>query len=96
MKYLKLTPLDTLFFRDGRPFNAGETGQMEVGSVFPPSANTVVGCLRAAFARELGWDGRGSWHDTITEKLGEWRRSKSAHLSRSLLTQRNRMLISCA
>jgi CRISPR-associated protein Cmr3 len=71
VKHLKLTPLDTLFFRDGRPFNAGETGQMEVGSVFPPSANTVVGCLRAAFAKELGWDGRGAWNGAITKKLGD-------------------------
>lgn len=71
MTHLKLTPLDTLFFRDGRPFNAGETGQMEVGSVFPPSANTVVGCLRAAFARKLGWDGRGAWNGAITKKLGD-------------------------
>lgn len=70
MKHLKLTPLDTLFFRDGRPFNAGETGQMEVGSVFPPSANTVVGCLRAAFAKELGWNGHGAWDSAIIGKLG--------------------------
>ena len=71
MRYIKLTPLDTLFFRDGSPFNAGETGQMEVKSVFPPSANTVVGCLRAAFARELGWLGHGRWKKDITDQLGD-------------------------
>jgi CRISPR-associated protein Cmr3 len=71
MKHIKLTPLDTLFFRDGSPFNAGETGQMEVASVFPPNASTVVGCLRAAFARALGWSGHGRWKKDITDKLGD-------------------------
>lgn len=74
MRYFHLTPLDTLFFRDGSPFNAGETGQMEVRGTFPPSPTTVAGALRAAFARQLGWseDGRGrSWDGSIIEKLGE-------------------------
>ncbi|MEW6637748.1 MAG: type III-B CRISPR module-associated Cmr3 family protein, partial [Actinomycetota bacterium] len=52
MNYYRLEPLDTLFFGDGSPFNAGETGQMEVEGTFPPSPTTVVGALRAAFARE--------------------------------------------
>lgn len=73
MTHIKLTPLDTLFFRDGSPFNAGETGQMEVSSVFPPNASTVVGCLRAAFARELDWSEKNGrrWSTDIAKKLGD-------------------------
>ncbi len=72
MRYFHLTPLDTLFFRDGSPFDAGETGQMEVRGVFPPGPATVAGALRAAFARQLGWNGDSrSWDASIIEKLGE-------------------------
>lgn len=69
MRHFRITPLDTLFFRDGSPFNTGETGQMEVRGVFPPSPTTVAGSLRAAFARQLGWNGgSGSWD---ARKLGD-------------------------
>ncbi len=72
MKTYKLTPLDTLFFRDGRPFNLGETGQLEVVGTFPPSPTTVVGALRAALARGHGWTGESSkdWDDALKEVLG--------------------------
>lgn len=66
----KLTPLDTLFFRDGRPFNLGETGQMEVEGVFPPSPTTVVGAMRAALARNRDWQ-QGSWSSDIKRILGD-------------------------
>jgi CRISPR-associated protein Cmr3 len=69
MRHYELTPLDTLFFGDGSPFNAGETGQMEVRGVFPPNPATAVGALRAAFARQLGWDGK-NWNGEIINKLG--------------------------
>ena len=69
MKTFKLTPLDTLFFRDGRPFNLGETGQLEVSGTFPPSPTTVVGALRAAFARGQDWSA-GDWDDTLKKVLG--------------------------
>jgi CRISPR-associated protein Cmr3 len=42
---LRLTPLDTLFFREPRPFTAGE--QTEGRSVFPPTALTLQGMLRS-------------------------------------------------
>lgn len=71
MKYYRLEALDTLFFGDGSPFNAGETGQMEVKGTFPPSPATVVGTLRAAFARQLGWTG-GNWNESIRAKLGSY------------------------
>lgn len=40
-----LRPLDTLFFRDARPFTAGEGTDGQ--SLFPPSPMTVQGMLRA-------------------------------------------------
>lgn len=70
MKHYELIPLDTLFLGDGSPFNAGETGQMEVRGIFPPNPSTAVGALRAAFARQLGWDGK-NWTEYIIARLGE-------------------------
>ncbi len=50
MEKLIFEPLDTLFFRDGRPFNQGE-GNGGVESLFPPSPTTLVGAARVALAR---------------------------------------------
>lgn len=36
MTTLVLHPLDTLFFRDGRPYNQDDPTQAEAASVFPP------------------------------------------------------------
>lgn len=55
MTTLVLHPLDTLFFRDGRPYNQDDPGQVEAASLFPPYPPTVVGAVRAAAARALGW-----------------------------------------
>ena len=74
MKHYKITPLDTLFFRGGQPFNAGETGQMEVKGQFPPSPATAVGAMRAALARAYGWDGQSNWAEknpVFKEILGD-------------------------
>lgn len=54
MTLLTFTPLDTLFFRDGRPYNKDESNA-QVVSQFPPFAPTLIGAARAAFARKLGW-----------------------------------------
>ena len=70
-KAYKLTPVDSWFFRDGRPFNQGETNQTDVISLFPPFATTVVGAVRASLARGLGWSGRGGWATEIKDKLGD-------------------------
>ena len=69
MKTYQVAPLDTLFFRDGRPFNLGETGQMEVEGSFPPSPTTLVGAMRAALARSRGWTS-GAWNDALVSVLG--------------------------
>ncbi|MFQ3246387.1 MAG: CRISPR-associated protein Cmr3 [Arenicella sp.] len=55
-----IDPVDSLFFRQARPFSSGENA---VGqhSVFPPAPHTVVGAIRAQWATQQGWKGRGSW-----------------------------------
>jgi CRISPR-associated protein Cmr3 len=50
----RFTPLDTLFFRDGQPFNAGETVWLE--SLFPPSGRTLQGVIRSAIVEYSGMD----------------------------------------
>ncbi|MEG6617610.1 type III-B CRISPR module-associated Cmr3 family protein [Peptococcaceae bacterium 1198_IL3148] len=47
--------LDTLFFRDATPYNAGEGGQSEINSIFPPFMNTLQGAIRVALAYGQGW-----------------------------------------
>jgi len=61
-RWLQIEPVDAWFFRDGRPFNRGES-QDDLECLFPPAPVTVVGALRAALARERGWSGSGSWTD---------------------------------
>ncbi len=65
-----LTPVDAWFFRDGRPYNQGESGQTHAHSLFPPFAPTVVGMIRASLARDRGWSGRGPWDESLHEVLG--------------------------
>jgi CRISPR-associated protein Cmr3 len=64
-------PVDSLFFRDGRPYIKGESEQVNVVSQFPPAPATLVGAVRAATARSLGWSGQGAWNDGIKQKLGD-------------------------
>jgi len=69
MPRLTLEPTDTWFFRDGRPYHR-DLPQVDAVTVFPPSPTTVVGAVRAAYARALGWHG-GSWDETIKHALGD-------------------------
>lgn len=46
--------LDRLFFRDGRPFNAGEMAWLD--SQFPPTGQTLQGAVRTAVLVHLGAD----------------------------------------
>ncbi len=57
MTTLILRPHDTLFLRDGRPFEQGDQEQAAAAGIFPPYPPTVVGALRAALARARGWPG---------------------------------------
>ena len=49
------TLLDTGFFRNGQPFNAGEGGYIGVRSIFPPTISTLQGAIRTALAVAKGW-----------------------------------------
>lgn len=73
-RFFTLSPTDTLFFRDGRPFNQDDMGLAHAHSVFPPFPTTVSGAIRAALALGRGWTPeQGSWASTPTllEILGD-------------------------
>jgi len=64
--HLVLNAIDTLMFRDGRPFNQNDAGASEAVSVFPPYPPTLVGAVRAALWKQLG----GQKKDWCDKKLG--------------------------
>lgn len=67
----RLTPVDTWFFRDGRPFEMGAM-QSDAESLFPPPTRTLVGALRLALARGQGYTpSREKWGRPIAEVLGD-------------------------
>ncbi len=53
---LRLTALDTLFFRESRPFE--NIGGIELAGTFPPPARTVLGAIRSAIGEAMGIDWR--------------------------------------
>ena len=63
--------LDSLFFRESRPMDS--IGNAELNSVFPPSARTLIGAIRAG----LGESNHINWQ--------EYRRDKEGHRLNSLL-----------
>lgn len=69
MKLIRFDSLDSLFFRDGRPYNQGELSQTGVSSAFPPSPPTLIGAIRAACARALGCR-FGAWSEEVKTHLG--------------------------
>ncbi|MGC8977694.1 MAG: type III-B CRISPR module-associated Cmr3 family protein, partial [Candidatus Ratteibacteria bacterium] len=50
--FYKIKPLDTLFFRDGRPFSMG--AETWANPVFPPYPSTVYGAIRTWLIFEWG------------------------------------------
>lgn len=68
-RWYQITPADSWFFRDSRPANAGED-QSDLQSIFPPHPQTIVGAIRAALARRLGWQG-GPWSERVGAQLGD-------------------------
>lgn len=77
MRAYSISPLDTWFFRDGRPYLMNESSQVDVRSLFPPSAHTVIGAMRASLARAMGWNGRSRdrWSADIMSVLGDGRKN---------------------
>lgn len=71
MKTYLFSPLDTWFFRDGRPYNQGEMNQAELSSLFPPPSTGIVGGMRSALAMNQGWTGKGDWPSAIKQALGD-------------------------
>ena len=71
MTLVRFDPLDSLFFRDGSPYQKEETNQSGTASMFPPAPPTLVGAIRAACARALGWKS-GNWCENkeIRTQLG--------------------------
>lgn len=76
-KLVSFDAVDTLMFRDGRPFNQADAGASRAVSMFPPYPPTLVGALRAAQWRQSGkaWDkdklGDGTnWQDETNTTLG--------------------------
>jgi CRISPR-associated protein Cmr3 len=61
-QWLRLEPLDTLFFRGSEPMLAGESH--EVASRFPPMPSTLVGALATAILTQ-----RGLLHNWTTGRL---------------------------
>ena len=58
---LKISAIDTVMFRDGKPFNQADAGASLAASVFPPYPPTLTGAVRAAIWNALGgrkedWD----------------------------------------
>lgn len=66
----RFTPVDTLFFRDGRPFEA-EALQGEAESLFPPPTRTLMGACRLALARGQGYKGPAAWSGKLARVLGD-------------------------
>lgn len=47
---IEISALDTLFFRDGKPFTMGENHWTD--SIFPPNMSTIYGAIRTAYFSE--------------------------------------------
>lgn len=68
---IEIKPLDTLFFRDGKPFTMGEDTWAD--GIFPPLPSTVYGAIRTAYIAHKGslrefCDGKIDYIGTPTEK----------------------------
>jgi CRISPR-associated protein Cmr3 len=59
-KLITFEPLDSLFFREAKPFNAGEGGFLD--SQFPPPAQTLSGAIRGAIgeANNVNWNDKAA------------------------------------
>ncbi|TWB10071.1 CRISPR-associated Cmr3 family protein [Nitrospirillum amazonense] len=79
-RFYLLHPQDTLFFRDGRPFEQADDGLASATSLFPPHPSTLTGALRAALALGRGWDGRSGWDAPLTRVLGDGPGMTGGHL----------------
>ncbi|MFB6088392.1 MAG: type III-B CRISPR module-associated protein Cmr3 [Candidatus Aenigmatarchaeota archaeon] len=65
---IKFTPLDTLFFRDSKPFTMGEDSW--ANTIFPPFPSVIYGVLRSLyFSNNLGELTKANENDDPTKQL---------------------------
>jgi len=66
--HIKITPFDTLFFRDGRPLEANT----DAFSKFPPSPETFYGAIRSAIIlqQNISLDEFYNSNDSLNEEIG--------------------------
>lgn len=65
---IEIDPLDTLFFRDGKPFFMGE--ETWADGIFPPFPSVIYGALRTAyFANHIGEIGKANTAEDPTNDL---------------------------
>lgn len=71
--YLMISPIDTLFFREIRPFNMQDLILDNIESIFPPTAFSLTGLIRNGIANKLGWEGK-QWNNDIKKLLGDYQK----------------------
>lgn len=65
---IKIDPLDTLFFRDGKPFTMGDDNW--ANGIFPPHPSVIFGALRSAyFSHHIDDLINATGPDDLTKKL---------------------------
>ena len=64
---LQLEPMDTLFFRDGKPFTMGH--DVWASGIFPPFPSVIYGVLRSAYISYYGSLGK-FYQGGMKEKIG--------------------------
>lgn len=95
MHWLSLDPVDSCFFRDGRPMHMGESSVTASESVFPPSPLTTGGAMRAALARANGWTQGRRWPEGLRPVLGVDEELGSARFAGPFLTRGADLLFPC-
>jgi CRISPR-associated protein Cmr3 len=73
----RITALDALMFRDGRPFNQGDAGTDAAVSRFPPPPPTIAGALRLLFSNALGYMTKEDWELGQLGDGVDWQASQS-------------------
>jgi CRISPR-associated protein Cmr3 len=76
----RLTALDALMFRDGRPFNQGDEGSDAAVSRFLPPPPTIAGALRLMFANALGYKSQEDWKAGVLGDGVNWQDDKACQL----------------
>jgi CRISPR-associated protein Cmr3 len=77
MNSFRISALDALMFRDGRPFNQGDAGTDAAVSRFPPPPPTIAGALRLLFANALGYKSKEDWKNGPLGDGANWQASVS-------------------